>query len=294
MKFFVLTLLLLLGNFIYSQTYPIPASEARWGMVQAWGPPDLPGAGKTGYYFTFNGKDTIINNILYQAWSKTRFTRYDGDILYIIDSLCSTTNEIVELKYYDFNLEVNDTFLLPEIDFGNEIIATVTDVSTMIDIAGKIRKVVELETPDHIKLKWVEGLGDVYYGLFYMNGIYSASDMGSWLVCYSDSSGNVYKQEGFDFPCDSLDYYYVQFNAVEEVLICKDEIKVFPNPFTNYINIETEENSVMIRISNLKGQELIMSHQKQIQCGGLKNGLYFLEVIFDDKTNKTFIINKID
>lgn len=59
--------------------------------------------------------------------------------------------------------------------------------------------------------------------------------------------------------------------------------KLYPNPVTKVLNIETSETEGEITLYNLKGQELfkqpIIGHQVQIDIKNLSNGVYFVKLV---------------
>ena len=202
----------------YSQSYPIPAPGSQWGeLTSALFGDDY------GSYFTYDGKDTIINDQTYQYWYENTFTRYEDNKLYKLENYWSNPDSMVELVYYDFNLTVNDSFLLP-ITFDT-VYANVTDVSYITTLNGQSRKKIELWSYDPEfagRFEWIEGIGDVLNTLFYTyQSQFYVTDIFTRLVCFSDSSGDVYKDKNFDYPCELLlDYEELKIDAGRDTTFC--------------------------------------------------------------------------
>lgn len=54
--------------------------------------------------------------------------------------------------------------------------------------------------------------------------------------------------------------------------------KIYPNPTTGIINIETTENIVSIKVYNTTGALVLESSETTIDLGDLASGLYFVKV----------------
>lgn len=80
----------------------------------------------------------------------------------------------------------------------------------------------------------------------------------------------------------------------------EDELSIYPNPASNEINVESIGIKAIIIYNNL-GQEIMnidndnglpLEHFK-IDCSSLKNGLFHLQIIYEDKrVARSFIINR--
>lgn len=71
-------------------------------------------------------------------------------------------------------------------------------------------------------------------------------------------------------------------------------IRVFPNPAANRINIEAEEEIREVRLYNLLGEELLKleigNSDGEVDVRGLKNGIYFVEVLTASRTYKSKVL----
>lgn len=269
----------------FSQNYPIPANNSQWGEVTFLGPPGLPGAGSYGSIYRYDGKDTVINNQKYQYWQGI-YTRYDNNKLITIDPIRSLPDSIIEVVYYDFNLALKDSFLLP-LPYDS-IYAIVEEISAFKALNGQTRKKIILtvnDFPYSQKLKWIEGIGDISNGIFYLNQL-GMSDIYNRVVCFSDSSGSVYKELNFNYPCDSLDNYVKLIDGIFEQITYDSEIKIIPNPVIDKLVVKSNWDFEKIRVLNTNGQVLIESTDNDIDCSNLDGGLYFLELMNSNCTIK--------
>jgi hypothetical protein len=85
--------------------------------------------------------------------------------------------------------------------------------------------------------QWIEGIGDIQNGLFYLSqiGLY---DIYASIVCFSDKNGLIYKRDGFDYPCEDIGNYFESWSGLNEIK--KEENVVFPNPFKNSIAFKVD------------------------------------------------------
>lgn len=76
------------------------------------------------------------------------------------------------------------------------------------------------------------------------------------------------------------------------------EFLIFPNPTNNFINIKTNYNQIFsIEVFNAVGEMLLsennLNNSSKINVGNLKDGLYFVKIIFGDKVlYKKFMVQK--
>jgi len=116
----------------------------------------------------------------------------------------------------------------------------------------------------------------------------------SWILNLNYDNGNadnyfLPKTFGFYVRCvmDST----TQINEINY----QNKIKIYPNPVTNNLNIESQQKAV-IEILNIQGQAIL---QKQIQQGntdidisGLAKGLYILRLYSNYKTEVTRFVKE--
>ena len=56
------------------------------------------------------------------------------------------------------------------------------------------------------------------------------------------------------------------------------EVKLYPNPVRDILNIEIENDIQSIEIYNIQGQKVLSSNQKQINVSDLATGMYMVRI----------------
>ncbi|MFA7688397.1 MAG: T9SS type A sorting domain-containing protein, partial [Moheibacter sp.] len=75
----------------------------------------------------------------------------------------------------------------------------------------------------------------------------------------------------------------------------ENKITLYPNPTTGIINLQTQQKVNSVSVYNLMGQKVSYSLNKEktsIDISNLSGGIYFVEVILNDKTIKRHKIIK--
>lgn len=70
--------------------------------------------------------------------------------------------------------------------------------------------------------------------------------------------------------------------------IYKHNFRIYPNPASDYIQIETVENIKEVNIFAISGQKVLTAQSKKICVQSLNSGIYFMEI----KTDKTSTVHK--
>ena len=65
--------------------------------------------------------------------------------------------------------------------------------------------------------------------------------------------------------------------------LTKESFKIYPNPFTDFINIQTKEHVQSILIQDLSGNILMETNQKNIDLSFLNKGYYFVTINSDNQ-----------
>ena len=107
-----------------------------------------------------------------------------------------------------------------------------------------------------------------------------------------DASGNTLT---YDFT-ELVSFTTVTASSVNgtlsvEPVVVDTNIKVYPNPATNYIFINSELNHKST-LYNMAGQRVLESNAKQLNVSDLPNGVYLLYLISTNNTTSTFKIIK--
>jgi hypothetical protein len=171
-----------------------------------------------------------------------------------------------------------------------------------------------LEINPDLDFNWnIAGL--IYYNPYGDNlsfNIYRSSNQGDFEL-YDVAHATVYKDNDIDLP----DYYCYKVTAVwtdmadtcesnptniacEVDMLGTDppdnvvDMKVYPNPASSYLKIESSEKISEVRIYNMLGEcELkveIGNSEGQVDVRGLSNGIYFVEAIAGDKIWKDKVL----
>lgn len=114
-----------------------------------------------------------------------------------------------------------------------------------------------------------EGIGKVDYG----EASTSNQEVdGQWLVYYSKTNKTWGKPR--EVP-----------TSIQDVIV--EHIKVFPNPFMDYINVSVAQESGIIRIYNLMGKVVlnvpILSKVNEIDMTKLPRGIYIIKIESDSE-----------
>lgn len=78
---------------------------------------------------------------------------------------------------------------------------------------------------------------------------------------------------------------YANLNSDTDKIPVSDNLKVFPNPAREYLNISTTDDKYLVDISNLQGKTIISEHTNvsRIDVSSLDSGIYFLMLKADSK-----------
>ncbi|HTO35279.1 MAG TPA: T9SS type A sorting domain-containing protein [Flavobacterium sp.] len=60
--------------------------------------------------------------------------------------------------------------------------------------------------------------------------------------------------------------------------IDKSDIKIYPNPVQDILNIESQETVLSVEVFDLLGKKILVSKDKTIDVSKLKNGIYLLKI----------------
>lgn len=170
---------------------------------------------------------------------------------------------------YDFNINTGGFWNLDEFPPSNN--AVYVDSTGTININGFYKKIQYIHSNNvafSFEGRVVEGIGN----LNYMFPQIDFSPQGP-LRCYQDFYLGYYNNNYF-FPCDTV------FGSIKEIK-SDSFIEIYPNPFNNYVNIHSKNQSetCIIHIYNMQGCEIykgkfINSHLS-ICTDFIPSGAYF-------------------
>ncbi|NJO88096.1 MAG: T9SS type A sorting domain-containing protein [Chloroflexia bacterium] len=133
----------------------------------------------------------------------------------------------------------------------------------------------------------IERIGDKNYlfNLYSLSGIVCDGNYSGGLRCYQDSELGFYSTG----IADSCDYTY-KWTGIESNSI-NAHIKVYPNPASDWIEIESKTNKeLMISILDLSGKVLVNSKSfgsSRIDLTSFQKGFYVLKINQSDKIIET-------
>ncbi len=102
------------------------------------------------------------------------------------------------------------------------------------------------------------------------------------------------------YPCDST-IAFQTLVAINEVLAEKNEVKLFPNPTTEVINLELEKGiDGEVVLFNMVGQQVLQQYiyknEKQYEwsLNNLETGIYFYSIISEGRLVKSGKVVKVE
>lgn len=272
MKKILLLLVFIISNSTNAQYHPM-LSNSSW-IIHVY-----PFLGPDPYYdIIAQGTDVVIGSYTYR---KIYDPVYDTDLYFREDVDAQKVYQLVdgaEIIVFDFSLQVSDT-----ITFENGVTYTVTSVTT-IDVAGATRKAITLNAVLGSEY-WIEGVGSVNHPLI-SHAVWSEPTVS--LSCSYQNGVNVYS--ALNSNCESILKTIEKDRSLAQPTL-------LPNPFTDRATLTLGKNvsngalkifnsvgQLVKEIKNIEGQQII------IERGGLKNGIYILQLF---ENNKLLCIQKI-
>lgn len=272
MRFYRLLLITAILLFIcsFSHAQRMVKEGNQWSVYD---PPFIVSNSSTEIYRI--GGDTLVDNLLYHQVYTTRDTsglnwRLSIDLL----REDTTTKRVYwkagsqdEFLLYDFSLEVGDTIPFQiSFDFVCDVFVHSIDTVTLEN--GEQRRRLNLGDQSYGLYSgdyWIEGIGSNHGPFFYR---YCATDQNFILLCHSDAEGILFSNSSEG--C---------FIATSVSNILPPDIEVFPNPFTDEIQIKFEETSLSsIQILDIMGRQVLEEKDvyNVINTSMLESGTYIL------------------
>ena len=283
---------------------PMAIESAKWFVIDEYTDPNQPWIyHKYRALYGISG-DTTLNNIAYK-----KMYSYYGDNTSNIDSLLiavirddttartvhlihfDTTNiniqggtygygcafecsAFVELTLYDFSMNLPTDSLVgcPGNGFGS---ATGQDTSYQF-MYGKLRKVIN--TDEFQTFYWYEGIGG------------QTSPFSRYANGYLNTLPSYYLA---DYCVGSFDDCGVtQFlTNNENVEVILPDVKIFPNPTSQFLNIHSPTKELDVSIVNAVGQTIsnysIENTDTQIDVSNFSNGIYYVQFFYKNQLLKT-------
>lgn len=300
MKYFyslILTLFLFYGN---SQTYYPTGTDSTTYSVGCF-ILNTPGSGLSTWIeqYTFRG-DTIINRKsyvkVYYSDDNIIDTNYDVNstlinysyIFAVRDSAKKVftikANQSSEKLVYDFGLSVGDT-MNHYLDYSS--------FSIGISVLSRIDSFLVNYPAPHFRKKYfysgqlsssfnqfgeIEGMATAFFGRM-DSEIRSGGCVR--MACIQQKDLYIYKS------CDTCDCYSILVDIIRSNLDEKSigEIKVYPNPFSDIINIDFSTNQIagIVKILDVSGREVLnrkVNHNKSIEINlsEVQSGVYIVSL----------------
>ena len=291
MKRLLLVAFLLFLKFSFAQPYlPMLEEDHVWNSDFYVDPF---GGGQTGIVSSENyvAGETVINNQSYKSVYidgelGSCLVREENGIVYRYDM-----NSQQEYIIYDFNLQVGQTFILPQIMYDGFCASlefyngddemTVVERTTEF-IAGENRVVITFDywSDAGFNAKWIEGIGSNLG----FDPVGDVIDIGSrYLVCFTEN-GTTYFFNGAT-ACDNT-----TLNLPEQY---RDKIVLAPNPIQDIsiLQLPPELSIDTVRIYDITGmvisEESITTNYMTINAMDYAAGIYFYRVFSENEAIKT-------
>lgn len=102
------------------------------------------------------------------------------------------------------------------------------------------------------------------------------------------TTGTVSDSQDYDFHIDNFTVESANLSISESALKNKN-IKVYPNPFTDLINLSETKDLKTVKVFDLTGKavKIIENPTKEISLGSLNSGLYLITMYFKDGSQNT-------
>lgn len=296
---FCLTLLLSLFNLysVKAQDYlSIVKENAEWTVLKITVDtqnPVPPFPTDTSYVTTWIAGDTSIGGINFKKVFNREF--FPGSNIPVYQGAIREENQIVtwipnerDLEQldtiYNFNLQIGDTVAYYEAMTPFYHYVQNIDSITLED--GFIRKRILIYTKEEgasgegeLINTWIEGLGELQYGLIYPFCQQSnAPRCLDHLICYKEGEAIFY--EAFSMGCSITTSTFSNLNSNSV------NISISPNPFGDVIIIDTYPviyENLAISIFDLFGRrvlnenyESVLLNNFELKLNNLENGVYFI------------------
>lgn len=147
-----------------------------------------------------------------------------------------------------------------------------------------------------ISIPGATAMGNLYSdqdGDLLLNADYSVNECSPVV----DSGNDAFVTKPVDIDGDDRIVNAVDIGAYETQIACQplarenSSVKVFPNPTSGLLNIQTSEEEVVISIYDMLGKRVVYTNDKEIDISNIAAGLYMLNIA--GKDGKEIYIGKI-
>ena len=269
------------------QYFAFPSEDASWHCLNWIYVPDMMNQ-TWNYTYTQYGDTIIENNTYHKIYVENTYIggiREDGNkqIFFFPESLNS--------DFYDFPNNTEEHLLYSFIDL---------EEGMDIEIGGKVIHVQSIDSillNNHYRKRylvsgnmmgeeyWIEGIGsDKDFFSVYSFGEFENT---LYTLCYADTETYYINSPNGEDSC-----HYQAPVGIDNINM--EESNFYPNPITDYLNIETLNYPSQLCLYNVSGQLLLTKDLKQentrIDFTAYSNGIYFIELKQHNKTTRKKII----
>lgn len=288
MKKLLSSFLLILCGLLFAQEYrPLLLPDNQW--IASFFMYDFE-SGQfeyTDYHYRFNNISHEINGKNYlelevrsryriESTPITSWTNWSTAEFYLAENIgekkvyvyytSNTQHEQGEYLLYDFNLEIGDMM-----DFSGFVEGDFSEPLPVLDITYETVYGLDMVKTYHFEQEWQNPI-QVYEGIGSTMGLVQSSFM-------------------FDAGWQMTDFG-TNLNA-DDITVKKS--KVYPNPYTNQIQIESVKNIKQLQVFDLNGK-LIQSktnlNELNSQLPGLNSGVYILTITYQNNTKESVKLMK--
>lgn len=263
-------------------------SKNHWNYISEMYPTCIGCGGETKTLSYFISSDTIINSNFYKKIMCEEI-RYNGiDTMFFCAAREDTVNQIVYLKYnnwdermlYSFKVDSGD-IISSDTAYVGEKLSSITEkyvksvdsydfkgftgkkISVVTMIKASITNFIPYELKEEV---WYEGIGqlDSFLGI----------GQDAYILCYWNNGNQIYSNPEKN---ECVITEYIAGSGLEEPSI-KPLIWLIPNPVKNNLIIESNIEIECADIYSLFGLKLIGTSYNILNLSGFKDGIYLLKI----------------
>lgn len=224
--------------------------------------------------------DTVVNGLNYQSVNSNFFFRRDSLSRVFLREL----NDTVEQLAYDFSKQAGDTFTLSTQNWG---VFCRVDSTDTVTLDGQRKRMYVTYNNDSWKSDvWVDGIGSLNSNFLHPGIDHSIIDGGFWsLLCYYRDGNLVYHDTAIQVcELDTVIYMGVKNES------SNNRIAIIPNPATDFITIQTENNlppQTTFQLYDITGrmvlQKQLTGKETTVPLNEISKGLYVYSVTSYEK-----------
>jgi len=196
---------------------------------------------------------------------------------------------------YNFSAVQGDHWELLTVDEYNDVdtvVISVDSVDTVLINEMPLKRLFVTYTYNYFGFPYdnhgivIQKLGDLVFLANIDNKFYGACDVQfiHSLRCYQDDEIGLYSTG----HRDSCTYEFVRDSTVD--LKQNESVRLFPNPFTDKLQIEADAEPIFYYIYDINGQKIRSGNEHALNLENLKPGIYIIQVFLDSKVYTSRIV----